>query len=238
MKQGYFVTGTDTGVGKTLVSAALLHFLRQNGLGVCGMKPVASGCIETGHGLRNEDADQLLKAANVPADYDLICPYRFLPSIAPHIAAKQEGIVISNDHIVECYQRLESSCDVVVVEGAGGWQVPLDDEKCLSDLAIELDLPVIIVVGGRLGCINHALLTAESVLASGLSVAGWVFNQIDPDMQQVSAVKETLQARMPGIFMTDIPWLENPDAGEISQDFDSSFVIPNTIAVPQKKINR
>ena len=228
MKQGFFVTGTDTGVGKTLVSAALIHSLCDKGLRVSGMKPVASGCVETGHGLRNEDADQLLSAANVVADYDLTCPYRFLPPVAPHIAAEEQGVVISSDHIVECYQRLESSCDAVVVEGVGGWQVPLDEWKNLSDLAIELGLPVVIVVGGRLGCINHALLTAESVMASGLSVAGWVFNQIDPDMQQVDAVKETLQARMPGILVADIPWQENPNAVEISRDFDSSFVIRST----------
>ena len=232
MKQGYFVTGTDTGVGKTLVSAALLHFFREKGLGVCGMKPVASGCTDTINGLRNDDADRLIDASNVSADYDLICPYRFLPSIAPHIAAKQEGIVISNNHIVECYQRIESSCDAVVVEGVGGWQVPLDEQKNMSGLAIELGLPVIIVVGARLGCINHALLTAESILTSGLSVAGWVFNQIDPDMQQISAVKETLQARMPGCLIADIPWQEKPDAVEVSRNFDSSFVIPNTTAVP------
>ena len=228
MKQGYFVTGTDTGVGKTLVSAALLHFLREKGLGVCGMKPVASGCTDTINGLRNDDADRLIDASNVSADYDLICPYRFLPSIAPHIAANQENIVISNNHIVECYQRIGSSCDAVVVEGVGGWQVPLDEQKNMSGLAIELGLPVIIVVGARLGCINHALLTAESVLASGLSVAGWVFNQIDPDMQQAAAVKETLQGRMPGCLIIDIPWQENPDVVEIARNIDSSFVIPNT----------
>jgi dethiobiotin synthetase len=223
MKQGFFVTGTDTGVGKTLVSAALIHALRDKGWRVSGMKPVASGCIETRHGLRNDDADQLIQAANVSADYDLICPYRFLPAVAPHVAAKEEGIVISSEHIIKCYQQLESLCDALVVEGAGGWQVPLNDQKSFSDLAVELGLPVVIVVGGRLGCINHALLTAESILASGLSVAGWVFNQIDPDMQQVTAVKETLKASMPGRLMADIPWQEAPDATAISRYLDSSL---------------
>ncbi|MEA1889546.1 MAG: dethiobiotin synthase [Pseudomonadota bacterium] len=228
MKQGYFVTGTDTGVGKTLVSAALLHSLGESGLSVCGMKPVASGCIETLNGLRNDDADRLIDASNVSADYDLICPYRFLPPIAPHIAAQQADIVISTDHIVACYQRLESSSDAVVVEGVGGWQVPLDEQKNLSDLAIGLDLPVIIVVGARLGCINHALLTAESVLASGLTVAGWVFNQIDPDLQQVVTVKETLQSRIPGCLIADIPWQENPDVVELARNLDSSDLMRNT----------
>jgi len=219
MKQGFFVTGTDTGVGKTLISAALIHSLRNENVRVSGMKPIASGCIETDHGLKNEDADLLLQASNVDADYDLICPYRFLPPIAPHIAAQEQGAVISIEYIMECYRRLQSSSDKVVVEGVGGWQVPLDQQKSMSDLAIELDLPVIIVVGGRLGCINHALLTADSILASGLSVAGWVFNQIDPDMQQVAAVKQTLQNRMPGRLIADITWHENPDFQEISRSF-------------------
>lgn len=219
MKQGFFVTGTDTGVGKTLISAALIHSLRNENVRVSGMKPIASGCIETDHGLKNEDADLLLQASNVDADYDLICPYRFRPPIAPHIAAQEQGAVISIKYIMECYRHLQSSSDKVVVEGVGGWQVPLDEQKSMSDLAIELDLPVIIVVGGRLGCINHALLTADSILASGLSVAGWVFNQIDPDMQQVAAVKQTLQNRMPGRLIADIPWHENPDFQEISRSF-------------------
>ena len=228
MKKGYFITGTDTDVGKTLVSAALIHALCAKGLQIAGMKPVASGCTETSHGLRNDDADQLIAAANVTADYNLVCPYRFQLAIAPHIAAKEAGVIISSKHIVECYKRLASLCDAVVVEGAGGWQVPLDDQKSFSDLAVELGLPVIIVVGGRLGCINHALLTAESILSSGLSVAGWVFNQIDPDMEQVSAVKETLKLRMPAALMADISWQEKPDAETISKGFDSTFVIPNT----------
>lgn len=220
MKQGYFVTGTDTDVGKTLISAALIYSLLKETERVSGMKPVASGSIETGHGLKNEDADLLLEASNVDADYDLICPYRFLPPIAPHIAAQEQGTVISIDHILKCYRRLQACSDTVVVEGVGGWQVPLDENKSMSDLAIELDLPVIIVVGVRLGCINHALLTADCVLASGLSVAGWVFNQIDPDMQQVDAVKHSLQNRMPGRLIADIPWQTKPDAREISHQFD------------------
>ena len=228
MKQGFFVTGTDTGVGKTLVSAALIHVLRENGLRVCGMKPVASGCIETEQGRINEDADILIEASNVSADYDLICPYRFLSPIAPHIAAKQEGVVISCDRIVESYRQLQSISDAVVVEGVGGWQVPINDEQTMSDVAIELALPVVIVVGGRLGCINHARLTAESIMASGLSVAGWVYNQIDPDMQQTNAVKETLQVLMPGCLIAEIPWQENPNALEIARKVDSSDLIPNT----------
>lgn len=220
MKQGYFVTGTDTGVGKTLISAALIYSLSNEGGRVCGMKPVASGCIETEHGLINEDAEMLLEASNVTADYDLICPYRFLPPVAPHIAAQEQDTVISMDHILECYHRLQSSTDTIVVEGVGGWQVPLNEQESMPGLAKELGLPVIIVVGGRLGCINHALLTAESVLASGLSVLGWVFNQVDPDMQQHDAVMQALQNRMPARLIADISWQSSPDFRETSLQFD------------------
>ena len=222
MIQGFFVTGTDTGVGKTLISTALIHVLRRLGLRVSGMKPVASGCIDTDYGRRNEDADRLLEAANVSADYDLICPYRFVPPIAPHIAAQQEGIDIKTEQILQCYQKLQSCSDAVVVEGVGGWQVPIKEDQFMSDLAVEAGLPVIIVVGVRLGCINHALLTAASVLASGLPVAGWVFNQLDPDMQQLDAVKQTLQAYMPGTMLAEIPFQDDPDVEAIARSFQLS----------------
>lgn len=219
MNKGFFVTGTDTGVGKTLISTALIHALRRRGLRVTGMKPVASGCIDNGYGLRNEDADRLLEATNVSADYDLICPYRFMPPIAPHIAAQEEGIDINIDHIIQCYQKLQSCSDAVVVEGVGGWQVPIKEDQFMSDLAVETGLPIVIVVGVRLGCISHALLTAASVLASGLPVAGWVFNQLDPDMQQLDAVKQTLQGYMPGTMLADIPFQEDPDVEAIARSF-------------------
>jgi len=219
MNKGYFVTGTDTGVGKTLISAALIHSLCEKGLRVSGMKPVASGCVRKNGGFRNEDADRLLEASNVDADYNLICPYRFLEPVAPHIAAKESGVDISIAHIAQCYRQLYSCSDAVVVEGVGGWQVPINEKQTMSDVAAELALPVVIVVGGRLGCINHALLTAEGVLASGVSIAGWVFNQIDPDMQQLVAVKQSLISRMPGVLMADIPWQENPDMGNIVKGF-------------------
>jgi dethiobiotin synthetase len=228
MKQGFFVTGTDTEVGKTLVSAALIHSLCNQGLRVSGMKPLASGCVKTDDGLRNDDADRLLEATNTNADYDIICPYRFAEPVAPHIAAKASSVDISIEHIVQCYRQLCSSSDAVVVEGVGGWQVPINDEQTMSDVAIELALPVVIVVGGRLGCINHALLTAESIMASGLPVAGWVYNQIDPDMQQTNAVKETLQVLMPGCLIAEIPWQENPDVVEIARIFKSFDLTLNT----------
>ncbi len=220
MNKGYFVTGTDTGVGKTLISAALIHSLCEKGLRVSGMKPVASGCVRKNGGFRNEDADRLLEASNVDADYNLICPYRFLEPVAPHIAAKESGVDISIAHIAQCYRQLYSCSDAVVVEGVGGWQVPINEKQTMSDVAIDLALPVVIVVGGRLGCINHALLTAESVMTSGLLVAGWVFNQLEPDILQLAAVRQSLISRMPGVLMADIPWQEEPDPVALSTELD------------------
>lgn len=220
MKHGFFITGTDTGIGKTLVSAALIHALQNQGLRVAGMKPVASGCFETAEGRRNEDADQLLAAINIHADYELACPYRLLSPIAPHLAAAEEGIRISCAHIMQCFKQLRLLSDAIVVEGVGGWQVPLNERYDMPDLARQMDLRVVIVVGGRLGCINHALLTAQAILASGLEVAGWVFNQVDPDMLQVAEVKKTLRARMPGPLIADIPWQDEVDPAKLARAFN------------------
>jgi dethiobiotin synthetase len=219
MNSGFFITGTDTEVGKTLVSVALIHALRSRGLQVAGMKPVASGCYESISGLRNTDVDQIADATTVQADYADISRYRFLPAIAPHIAAAEADVKISIEEIAGDYARLASRSDCVVVEGVGGWQVPINSEEFMSDLAVRLQLPVIIVVGGRLGCINHALLTAESVQAAGLKVYGWVFNQVDPDMLQAGAVKSALQDYMPGTMLADIEFQKNPDPEGLSLNF-------------------
>ncbi len=216
MKQGYFITGTDTEVGKTRVSVALIRALRDQGLRVSVMKPVASGCVEKSGRLRNGDADILREVSNVDADYDTVCPYRFIEPVAPHIAAQVAGIDISIDRIVRCYQTLKSRSDAVIVEGVGGWQVPLSDTQNLSDLAQAISLPVVIVVAARLGCINHALLTVESILASGLQITGWVYNRIDPAMMQADAVRDALVQRMPAKLIADIPWQEDPEAIRIA----------------------
>ena len=220
MKHGFFITGTDTGIGKTLVSAALIHALQNQGLRVAGMKPVASGCFKTAEGRRNEDADQLLAAINIRADYELACPYRLLSPIAPHLAAAEEGIRISSAHIMQCFKQLRLLSDAIVVEGVGGWQVPLNERYDMPDLARQMDLRVVIVVGGRLGCINHALLTSQAILASGLEVGGWVFNQVDTEMLQVAEVKETLRARMPGPLIADIPWQDEVDPAKLARAFN------------------
>ncbi len=185
--RAYFVVGTDTGVGKTYIASALIRYFAAQGTQVVGMKPVASGC-ELGiqgaweNQLVNEDMAALHAASNVKADLDLINPYRFAPAIAPHIAAEQAGISIDTNLILQRYQTLQNMAQLVIVEGAGGFFVPLNDAETIADLAVKLDAPIILVVGMRLGCINHALLTVEAIKTRGLTLAGWVANCIDADM--------------------------------------------------------
>ncbi len=214
MTAGVFVTGTDTGVGKTLVGTALVRRLAGAGRRVAAMKPVASGCERTRAGLRNADALALAAASNLAADYDCINPYAFEPAIAPHLAAREAGVVIDPARILAAFRALSERADAVVVEGVGGWQVPIGDDATMADVARLLDLPVVLVVGIRLGCINHALLTAQAVRAAGLSLAGWVACRVDPACERpeenVAAIGERLAAPLLG----DIPWLASasPDA--------------------------
>jgi dethiobiotin synthetase len=191
---GYFITGTDTGVGKTRVAVALIHALRAQGLRVAAMKPVAAGSVP---GELNEDVTALLQAANVVADIRDVNPYAFVDAVAPHIAAQQMGVQIELPVIVAAYARLAAIADVVVVEGAGGWRVPLNAREDMADLAQALGLPVVLVVGLRLGCLNHALLTAESIVRRRLPWAGWAGNTIDPAMPQLGANLDALRARLP-----------------------------------------
>ena len=196
--RGYFITGTDTGVGKTRVAVALIHHLRNQGLRVAAMKPVSAGSEP---GALNDDVVALMQAANVQADIQDINPYAFAPAIAPHLAAAQAGIHIELDVIARAYARLAASADVVVVEGAGGWRVPLNTQQDMADLAQRLELPVLLVVGLRLGCLNHALLTADAIAAQRLPWAGWVGNALQPDWACADENVATLRARLPH------PWL-------------------------------
>jgi dethiobiotin synthetase len=207
MVKGYFVTGTDTEVGKTWCTAGLMAKLQQQGHSVVGMKPVASGCRETAEGLRNEDALLLQQQASSQLDYALINPYSFSPAIAPHVAAEQAGQKIKLGKILEHYLLLKEQADYVVVEGVGGWLVPLNDEESVADLAVALKLPVILVVGLRLGCINHALLTAESIRASGCVLAGWIANTIDPKMDEVQRSIDTIAQRIDAPLIGTVPYL-------------------------------
>jgi dethiobiotin synthetase len=198
-----FVTGTDTGVGKTLVACALLRSFAVSGLRAVGMKPVATGCRADAPDRANEDIAMLVAASNVRAPVELINPYCFAPPIAPHLAAEQSGTVISLARIGECYRSLAGLADRVVVEGAGGLLVPLDSTQDFGDLVRRLELSIVLVVGMRLGCLNHALLTAQAVRHRGLPFAGWIANRIEPDMaffeENLHALRHRLAAPLIGI---------------------------------------
>lgn len=203
----YFITGTDTGVGKTLISSALIHGFVQRGYNAVGMKPVAAGCELQDGELMSEDVAQLISASNVAAPLRQVNPYAFLPPIAPHIAAEQEGVTISLEVIVHAYRQLSAQAEVVIVEGVGGFCVPLGSDIDMADLAQQLGLPVILVVGMRLGCLNHALLTAGAITARGLKLAGWVANQLDPQMNVFEENLQSLKERLAAPCLGVLPWL-------------------------------
>jgi len=211
MQQSYFVVGTDTNVGKTYVASALLRHFVANGKNALGMKPIASGCELSEYGiwagqLVNDDVVALYEAGNVPAPLELINPYHFEPAIAPHIAAEKAGVNIDLDLIVRSYHALAEMADIVVVEGAGGFFVPVSASQTLADLAVKLKLPIILVVGMRLGCINHALLTVEAIKARGLELAGWVANRIDPDMPMFEENLASLRQRIEAPCLSVVGW--------------------------------
>ncbi len=209
--QGYFVTGTDTGVGKTWVTLSLMCALKARGLTVAGMKPVASGCRTTSAGLRNPDAELIGKEASQPAPYDLVNPYAYSPAIAPHIAAGDAGGAIDLARIVSAHKELVAGADFVVVEGVGGWRVPLNDHQSIADLARCLAYPVLLVVGLRLGCISHAVMTAETIAADGVVLAGWIANQLDPAYERSSETVETLRRSRGAPLLGQLPWIESLD---------------------------
>jgi len=194
--KGWFITGTDTGVGKTFVTVGLLRYLNERGLQAAGMKPIASGCERTPDGLRNDDALRIVEASAPALPYELVNPYSFEPPIAPHIAAAKAGVVIETRRILDSFAAIASQVDCIVVEGVGGWEVPVSEEAGMPDLAAALGLPVILVVGIRLGCINHALLTAEAVRARGLELAGWIANRVDSAVEEEQAVIEAIARRI------------------------------------------
>jgi dethiobiotin synthetase len=210
MTQAYFVVGTDTGVGKTLIASALIKHFGNLGLKTVGMKPVASGYDEVDGHFINDDVTALIQASNVAAPLEFVNPYRFIPAIAPHIAARQAGITIDIEVIFAAYQQLSTSAEVVIVEGAGGFLVPLNQNETLADLAIKLDVPLILVVGMRLGCINHALLTVEAIRARGLPLAGWIANQVDPDMAMFEENLEALHQRIDAPCLSVVRYQQVP----------------------------
>ncbi len=182
MRTGYYVTGTDTAAGKTLVSVTLLHALRAGGKSAVGMKPVASGCVQTPKGWRNEDALALQSASEPHPPYDLVNPFALPAATAPQIAAAAGGITVALPPILAAYQALAKTADAVVVEGVGGWLAPLADDLEQAQLARALGLPVILVVGIKLGCLSHARLSEQAILADGLRLAGWIGNAVSAEM--------------------------------------------------------
>ena len=203
---GFFVTGTDTGIGKTLVASALLRAFALSGMRAVGMKPVATGCRADARDRANEDVAALIAASNVGAPIDLVNPYCFAPAIAPHIAATQAGMTISLMHIRDSYRALTTLADRVVVEGAGGLLVPLSPQQDWGDLVSLLELSVVLVVGMRLGCLNHALLTAEAIRSRGLPFAGWVANRIDSTLPFFEDNLETLRLKLPAPLIATMPF--------------------------------
>lgn len=206
MAQGYFITGTDTEIGKTHSAVALTRHWQAQGRRVLAMKPVASGCEIRDDGSWWNDDVARLSAATGQQDLALMNPYRFLPPVSPHIAAREAGQLISLEVIAAHYQKLAEEADVVLVEAAGGWLAPLTDELCMEDMARRLALPVILVVGMRLGCINHALLTARAIRCAGLTLAGWVANRVVPDQLAYEDNLATLKAAIPAPMLLEIPY--------------------------------
>lgn len=212
MNQAYFVTGTDTEIGKTLISTALMQHFVQNGQRVLGMKPVAAGAQLEGQALVNDDARQLQAASNVSVPLTAMNPYVFAPAIAPHLAARDLGQNISMKKIEQAFQALSAQADVVIVEGAGGFFVPLNDHDDMADLAAALRLPLVLVVGMRLGCINHSLLTVSAIVARGLMLAGWVANCVDPAMQRLEDNISTLRQKIAAPCLGVVPFDEHINA--------------------------
>ncbi len=218
MAQAFFITGTDTDAGKTSVAAGLLCAAKQQGCSTLAMKPVASGCDMSAEGLRNSDALALIAQSTVPLPYTQINPYAFAPAIAPHIAAQEAGVELSVADLYRTAQvMLQQQADFTLIEGAGGWRVPISATEFLSDFAIALQLPVILVVGVKLGCINHALLTAQAIINDGLELAGWVANVVDPSCARLAENLATLQQLMPAPCLAEVPHLTSASAEHVAE---------------------
>ncbi len=225
MSGGWFITGTDTGVGKTRVSRLLLEALAREGKRAVGMKPVASGCRVTAAGTRNEDAETLLAASGAVVDYADVNPYAFIPAIAPHLAAREAGVDIRLEKILESFQRLRRAAPWIVVEGVGGWKAPLGERVTTADVALALRLPVILVVGLRLGCLNHALLTAAAVERDGATLTGWIANRIDPRMTHVEENIAALTERIGAPLLAQFPYRDADDRATPAPAFDRETIM-------------
>jgi dethiobiotin synthetase len=210
MGRAYFITGTDTAVGKTRVATALLRLAQDQNLRTLGLKPVSAGCEPMDGIWMNDDARDLMLSSNIEPDYATVNPVALREPMAPHIAAEREGRVIEMEPLAEhCRAKIETA-DFTVIEGAGGWQVPINEYETMADLAVAIACPVVLVVGMRLGCINHALLTVAAIENSGLQLAGWVANHIDADMPVADENVAALTGRITAPLLGRIPWLDDP----------------------------
>ncbi len=217
-----FVTGIDTNVGKTLISCALLHALAQQGVRAAGMKPVAAGAVQRDSVWHNDDTDALIAASSVKLMPELATPYLLHTAASPHIAAAAENLSIGPSYIAACYQQITSLADAVVVEGVGGFRVPLAKDYDTADMAVQFGLPMVLVVGMRLGSLNHALLTAESIAARGLKLAGWVANTIDPAMPHLAENITTLQTLISAPLIGVVPHLPDASVARAASHLDFS----------------
>ncbi|WP_194435324.1 dethiobiotin synthase [Vibrio fluminensis] len=220
MIDAFFIAGTDTDVGKTVASKAILNALKERGLNTIGYKPVAAGSEKTEQGMRNSDALYLQAAATVEVAYDDVNPYALELPASPHIAAKREDVVIDYDVLSDKLSQHKQNSDIVLVEGAGGWRVPVSDTDCLSSWVQREDLPVVLVVGIKLGCLSHALLTLDAIKADGLKVAGWVANRINPGTEHYAEIIEMLEQKIDAPKIGEIPYVPSVKRKELAKYID------------------
>jgi dethiobiotin synthetase len=230
--KSFFITGTDTDVGKTAVAAAMLVALEALGKTTAAIKPVAAGAQQLPAGLRNEDGLILQRYQTAELPYEQVNPVLLQQPLSPHIAAARQQRRLTLSQLVGyCRGMMLQPADVLLIEGAGGWRVPINAVETLAGLPRELNIPVILVVGLRLGCLNHAVLTAEAIRHDGLQVVGWVANQVDPKMAEVEANIATLRQRLPGYFMGHVPWIQDPDPAVLASYVDVAPLLESTNAM-------
>lgn len=223
-KHGFFITGTDTGVGKTVVTAGLLKHFKNQGYSTAALKPLATGGINTPDGWRNEDVMAIHAECSLPLTDQEINPFSFVPAIAPEIAAKEVGVTLTVEKTTQaCEPIFNKNADITIVEGVGGWMVPISEDETMADFALSLKLPVIVVIGMRLGCINHALLTRAAVLERKLLIAGWVANCIEPNMPYLKENIETLKKQFEEPLLGVVPFMSEPDMATVAKSLSLSL---------------
>lgn len=225
MLNAFFIAGTDTEVGKTVASKAILQALNEKGLSTIGYKPIASGCEITEYGKRNSDALHLQEASSVSVDYDDVNPFAMYIPASPHIAAKHDNMEIDYRVLSQKLHQHKENAEVVLVEGAGGWRVPVSDADCLSTWVQQEKLPVVLVVGIKLGCLSHAMLTAEVIKHDGLELVGWVANRINPGTEHYAEIIKMLEDKLPAPKLGEIPYVPGPKRRNIGKYINVSPLI-------------